>query len=264
MFDLFKKNTEEKASDVKSIREAILQSIKEQLRKAEGGEGNNIRGIQLYITCQPEEKHAYDAALYVDEENKFRNAEVQRIADDFAIDLPEEWAMDILFVDAPPSEAIAIPGVDAALFISTKKNVVQKNVTAYIKIRIGEAEKTIYTITSTGGKIYIGREKKVQTADGFYRENNIAFPEASADAANKFISRQHAHVEFDHEAATFCLFADEGGVPPRNKIKVRSVNNPAPIKLYSTNVGYPLQEGDQVLLGQSALIEFSYTPDEKA
>ena len=97
MFDLFKKNTEEKATDVKTIREAILQFIKEQLRKAEGGEGNNIRGIQLYITCAAEEKHAYNAALYVDEENKFRNVEVQRIADDFAIDLPNEWAMDILF-----------------------------------------------------------------------------------------------------------------------------------------------------------------------
>ncbi len=39
----------------------------------------------------------------------------------------------------------------------------------------GEAEKEEYTITSAGGKINIGREAKVKTADGFYRKNSIAF-----------------------------------------------------------------------------------------
>ena len=59
------------------------------------------------------------------------------------------------------------------------------------------------------------------------------------------------------------LFADEGGVPPRNKIKVRSSKEVNPVKLYSSRVGHRLEEGDQILLGESALLEFSYFAGEK-
>jgi hypothetical protein len=261
MFDLFKNTTEEQHADVKAIRHALLQAIKDQLRKAEGGEGGNIRAIQLFITCKQEDKPVYESAVYLHEEERLRN-EIQRIADDYAIDLPQQWNLEIAFTETAPAEAVAVAGTAVSLFISTKQHVVQKNVTAYIKIRNGEAEKSIYSITSTSGKINIGRERKVQTADGFYRENHIAFPETS-NASNKFVSRQHAHIEFDQEGGHFCLFADEGGVPPRNKIKVRSAGDGQPIKLYSTHLGHPLKEGDQVLLGESALIEFSFSAEDK-
>ncbi len=132
---------------------------------------------------------------------------------------------------------------------------------AYLKVRIGEAEKEEYTISSTTGKIYIGREKKVQTLDGFYRENIIAFPE-SKNESNKFISRQHAHIEYNPDSGFFLLFADEGGIPPRNKIKIRTANEQNPVKLYTTQIGHQLKEGDQILLGESALLEFSYTAGE--
>ena len=263
MFDIFKKDTQGQPKDVKYVRDTLLQSIKEQLRKAEGGEGANIKGLQLFIACTPEERHMYEAAVHLGEEDRFKNEEVQRIADDYAIELPEQWSMEISFGESLPAEAMKIPGLDAALFIATRKNAVQKTATAYIKVRMGEAEKDLYTINSTSGKICIGREKRVQTADGFYRENNIAFPEKTENAGNRFVSRQHAHIEFDNESGNFLLFADEGGVPPRNKIKVRSANDANPIKLYSTKVGYTLKEGDQILLGESALLEFSYSAEEK-
>ena len=157
-----------------------------------------------------------------------------------------------------------IPGLKASVFLVTRKQVVRKSATAYIKVRIGEAEKMQYTITSESGKVCIGREKRVQTATGFYRENNIAFPGNSSNESNRYISRQHAHIEFDQDSGQFMLYADEGGVPPRNKIKIRSSNSDQPIKLFTTGIGHPLEEGDQVLLGQSALIEFSYTPDTES
>jgi hypothetical protein len=133
--------------------------------------------------------------------------------------------------------------------------------TAYLKVRAGQAEKTEYTITSTSGRICIGREKKVVTSGGFYRENTIAF--TGNNEINKFVSRQHAHIEFDNDSGYFILYADEGGVPPKNKMKLRSMKNDQPVKLYSTGIGHRLEEGDQILLGESALLEFSYKPDEK-
>lgn len=259
MFDLFKPKKEERPHDVKGIRDRLLLFIKEQLQKAEGGEGGMIRGMQLYLTPAGEEKHLYEAAVYVDEEGRFRE-EVQKISDDYALDLPEGWNLDVQFVETAPPDAVKAQDIDAALFFSTRKQmVVQALTTAYIRVLNGKADKEVYTITSTGGKVWIGREKKVQAGDGFYRVNTIAFATEDHES-NKYISRQHAHIEWSDDAGCFLLYADEGGVPPRNKVKVRPVEG-APFKLQATNIGHPLQEGDQVILGESALLEFSYKQD---
>lgn len=263
MFDLFKKNAQNGPKDAKIIRDKMLQFIKDQLKKVEGGEGNNIKGINLFISCNAEEKYMYEAAVFFEETDRFKNEEVQKIADDYAIDLPQGWTMEMSFTESLPPEALQIPDLDAGVFIATRKRSIHKHSTAYILVRMGEAEKDIYTLTSTATKIYIGRGKKVQTDDGFYRENDIAFPEKSENKANPFVSRQHAHIEYDNDAGIFLLFADEGGVPPRNKIKVRSANTEIPVKLYTTRIGHPLQEGDQIVLGESALLEFSYSTGKK-
>jgi hypothetical protein len=257
MFDLFKKGEEGNTKDVKSIRDKLLQFIKEQLQKVEGGEGNNIKGLHLFIHCSETEKHMYEAAVYFDDEKRFKDEEVQKIADDFAIDLPENWTMEVSFSETVPPEAIPIPGIQAALFIQTRKRTLIKSATAYVRILNGEAEKEEYTITSTSGKVTIGREKKVQTKEGFFRINTIAFPAGATHEANKFISRQHAHIEWNNDTGTFLLFADEGGIPPSNKIKVKS-GGFALLKLQTMEFGHQLQEGDQIILGDSAVLEFSY------
>ena len=58
--------------------------------------------------------------------------------------------------------------------------------------------------------------------------------------------------------AAFFLFTDEGGIPPANKIKVKPEHGQE-IKLMTTEIGHQLKEGDQVILGESALLEFSYS-----
>jgi len=54
------------------------------------------------------------------------------------------------------------------------------------------------------------------------------------------------------------IFADEGGIPPGNKVKIKSVGVDNLIKLHSIQIGHKLNEGDQVILGESAVFEFSY------
>lgn len=258
MFDLFKKSTQDKPHDVKSVRDSLLRFIKDELQKLEGGEGSNIKGLHLFMAPAEEDRHVYEAAVYLDQEGRFAAEEVQRIADDYAIDLPENWNMEITLVDALPEECKKIPDADAGLFIKTRKHAIQKSATAYIKVLSGEAEKEEYTIESGHGKITIGREKKVQAEDGFFRINTIAFPATSQNDCNKYVSRSHAHIEWDNDAGSFLLFADEGGAPPRNKIKIKSISAPAPVKLQSTHTGHALQEGDQIILGESAVLQFSY------
>lgn len=235
----------------------MLQHIKEQLRKAEGGEGGNIRSLHLFLYPSAEERQVYEAAVYYHEEDRFKK-EVQKIADDFAIDLPEEWAMKTVFTSAPPPEAGKVNDASASLYVSTTKEPLNKKFPdAYVSVLNGEAEKAQYTIKPGNHKIYIGRDKKVRTADGFFRENAIAFNASSTEDSNKYVSRQHAHIEWNGEAASFFLFADEGGIPPMNKIKIRQQDGSI-VKLQNTHIGHQLEEGDQVILGESALLKFSY------
>jgi len=259
MFDLFKKKPEQATKDVKSIRDQLLQFIKTRLAQLEGGEGTRIKGLQLFLTPQEAERHLYEAAVYMEQDGRMKE-EVQRIADDFAIALPPHWDCEISFGNNLPEGAVKAPQLDAALFIRTKEAVLKKTVAASIKVLAGEAEKEEYPITSESGPVNIGRDKKVQTRDNFYRINAIAFAAESADESNKYISRQHAHIEWEAASGSFLLFADEGGVPPRNKIKIRPALGGDPVKLQSTKLGYALQDGDQIILGEKALLEFCYSP----
>lgn len=259
MFSLFNKSNNG-PNDIKGMRDALLRAIKEELQKAEGGEGRNIKAINLFIAEGAGETHRYEAAVYLEEQDRFKE-EVQKIADDFALDLPENWAMEIIFSADFPPEAIRLNHLNAAIFIRTKDHFIQKSASAYIRVLNGEAEQLEYNILSETGKINIGREKQAQANDGFFRLNHIAFPGNSDNESNKYISRQHAHIEWNNDKGCFMLFADEGGIPPGNKIKIRSAVNGNFIKLNSTQIGHQLEEGDQIILGESAVVEFSYKPE---
>ena len=111
---------------------------------------------------------------------------------------------------------------------------------------------------SSNKKINIGREKNVQVAEGYLRQNQIVFPDSSNNKRNRSVSRQHAHIEWSEEFAAFFLYADEGGIPPANKIKVKPEGGQE-IRLITVEAGYHLKEGDQIILGESALLEFSYS-----
>jgi len=259
---MFRKATDN-PTDVKGIRDAFLRSIKEELQKSEGGEGRNIKGLNLFIACADTEKHLYESATHDYDQAIFKN-EIQKIADDFAIDLPASWALEITFTDELPSESLKIANLPASIFIHTRRHSIQKSATAYITVLSAEAEQEQYTLTSTASqKTTIGREKKVQVDGGFFRINTIAFPSDSKNDINKFISRQHAHIEWDGETNCFILYADEGGVPPANKVKIKSAGDESPVKLNSMQIGHRLQEGDQIILGEAAILLFSYVQESE-
>jgi len=262
VFKFFNSDAEERPADVKGVRHALLQFVKQQLQKAEGGEGGNIKGVCLYINTTDAEIHVYEAAVYANEPQKLRD-EIQRMADDYAVELPANWSLDITFDEEIPGEAIKAPNIDVAFFVKTGKHFIKQSATAYIRALSGETLEPEYTLHSGDSKINIGRDKKTQSDEGYFRTNHIAFPSESTLKENKYISRQHAHIEWSNDAGSFMIFADEGGVPPRNKVKVRSEANEQITKLHATHIGHQLQEGDQVILGESAVLEFSYQPLKK-
>lgn len=253
MFNLFKDRT----ADVKTIRNRLLQFIKEKLQRAEGGEGINITTIYLFFFCHDSEQHVYESAVYSNAPGKFKD-ELQRIADDYAIRLPASWKLEIAFTDKYPSQSYIAADINTALFISTKKTgLANQKARAYIRVLSGQAEKDIYVIDPSTDKINIGREAKVLANTGYVRKNTIAFtPKGSMDI-NRSVSRQHAHIKWEKDSGSFLVFADEGGIPPNNKMKIHTAEGIS-IKMQAIEVGHRLQEGDQIILGDTAVLEFTY------
>ena len=136
MFKLFK----ERPHDVKSIRNIIVQFIKEKLQRAQGGEGANIMGVYIFINCSDAEKHLYEASVFANVPGKFKLEEVQRIADDYAITLSPSFKCDIVFTDKFPPQADLIKDINAAVFISTKKSgLINKKNQAFIPCNFHKA-----------------------------------------------------------------------------------------------------------------------------
>jgi hypothetical protein len=259
MFNPFKERT----IDVKQIRHHLMQFIKEKIQGSEGGEGANITGIHLFINCADTERHLYEAAVHAHVPGKFKTDEIQRMADDFAIQLPDSWKFEVTFTDTFPPQSYPIKGIDAALFIATKRSsLTPAKTNAFIRILNGQAEQEIYLVKATNGKINIGREAKVQVQTGFVRQNTIAFVSSGTTDINQSVSRQHAHIEWEPVTGSFLAFADAGGIPPNNKTKIRTANGQL-IKMQAIEVGHRLEEGDQVILGDAAVLSFSYTGEQQ-
>jgi hypothetical protein len=255
MFNLFK----ERPPDVKGIRNIILQCVKDKLQRAQGGEGGNIMGIYIFINCSAADKHLYEAAVFAHVPGKFKMEEVQKIADDYAITLSPSFKFDVAFTDKFPPQAELIKDIDAAIFISTNRSgLSNKRSRAYIRVLNGQAEHEIYLIDGAGGRVNIGREAKVQATGNYVRKNVIAF---LPNERNRSVSRQHAHIEWNPDSNSFLIFADEGGIPPNNKMKVRTPEGVL-IKMQAIEVGHRLAEGDQIILGDMAVLEFTYSADD--
>ena len=254
MIEIFSKQ----AKDVKTCRNELVNFIKEQLQTAEGGEGRGILGLKLFIQCSAADQYIYEAALYNDDVARFQQEELQRIADDYDIALPGGWKFEVVYNEENiPGQAKKSVLKDAALLIITKKNSgIPKATEAVIIALNGETENDGYEISSKEKRINIGRGAHVQTPDGFFRKNKIAFKDDENIPANRSVSRQHAHIEWDNKENCFVLFADEGGIPPTNKMKVRT-NDGMVIKLQTIEIGHKLINGDQVILGNDAVLEFT-------
>ena len=253
------KAKDDKTADVKVLRDAIVVFIKNELQKYQGGEGSNLDDIILFINCSDTERPLYEAAIYQNEKDRFKK-DLQKIADDYAIDLPDNWNLQLIFDELPEATIKSINGT-IGILIKAKENINQSPVVntivehAEIKVLNGETTQSTYNINPKSGRLNIGRGEIVELPNGSNRTNHIAFSGVSSNNANKYVSRHHAHTEWNNEKKCFMVYADAGGIPPANKTKVKNASSGQVYKLQVTDMGYALADHDQIILGDSAVLE---------
>lgn len=255
MFSKFWKDKQQDQSDPKQLRAIILDFVKSEILLLEGGEGRHLHLLKLFLFPAAADRFLYEAAVQSADPSVFRE-EIQRIAENYAVDLPLNWQLEVHFTTDLPGGSKKSPLMPVSLeFGSITVPEILQTEKAVLKILAGKAVQESYIILP-GSRINLGREERVQLRDNSIRINDIAFP-AELHEGNKYVSRQHAHLEWDEPSQTFRLFADEGGVPPGNKTKIRSSTDESLHKLNSVQVGYTLKPGDQVILGDQIVISFN-------
>lgn len=259
MFNIFKKNTERQQPDAKWLRGEMLQLVKEELQLLEGGEGRSLSVLSLVLHPPEEEVFVYRAAVYNGDDQRFRQ-EVQRIADDYALELPDDWQLEIAFLQGQPQGFKAWKGIHGGIRLtmaSAEASQEVKSSVARIRVLKGQAEQPEYLLQPSPGRINIGRGTQTDLSDGSVRINQLVFPDDADFAGNQYVSRQHAHVVWEKDTGVYRFFADAGGLPPANKTKIRFSKDHVVRKLTSAEIGYPLSEGDQLILADSVVLEFT-------
>jgi hypothetical protein len=249
-------NNESGNMDVKEIRTHLLQFLKTELQKYEGGEAQFFETIQLFLAPNADNFSLYQTAAYCDDERALKK-EIQRLADNYNIELPEQWQLTVTYVDELPANASVADSLPAAVQILSRKKVTKTAVisrSALLKVLRGTGEKAEYNVSADMHCINIGRGSTAIMSSGFIRNNDIILTE-EAEGPNRYVSGRHAHIEWSEKHNAFLLFADEGGLPPVNKTKVKSANGTV-IKLHTSAVPHLLHDRDEILLGDQVLLQF--------
>eukprot|EP01035_Chromulina_nebulosa_P031805 gene31805-42421_t len=161
--------------------------------------------LELYVFCASnEEEEVTNVALYADRPDKFRNDELKRKLTNNYIELPCDWFFEINICRDKLPECRIKQGV-YGLDIVTNQRDVKHPALARLSVLSGQTEQETYLLNAAEKQRYnIGRGHSPQLSSGKMHINDIVFlgkEEAGYDAvkgaANPFVSRNHAIIQFD-------------------------------------------------------------------
>jgi hypothetical protein len=100
-------------------------------------------------------------------------------------------------------------------------------------------------------RLHIGREVDVYRNGGIHRRNDLAFVEDSE--ANRSVSREHAHIDYDKKTGEYRLFNDRSYAPGAD-CGTRIVRDGVSREVPRDTRGTRLEPGDEIHLGRAILL----------
>jgi hypothetical protein len=119
---------------------------------------------------------------------------------------------------------------------------------ARLVVREGSANTEELAIAKA--RVHVGREVDVYRNGGILRRNDLAFVEDSD--VNRSVSREHAHIDYDHTTGEYRLFNDrwyERGTDCGTRI----VRDGVSVEVHRDTRGTRLEPGDEIHLGRAVV-----------
>ena len=101
-------------------------------------------------------------------------------------------------------------------------------------------------------RVHVGREVDVYRNGGMARRNDLAFVEDSD--VNRSVSREHAHIDYDHTTGEYRLFNDRWYARGAD-CGTRIVRDGVSLEVHRDSRGTRLEAGDEIHLGR-AIVTF--------
>lgn len=242
----------------------ILKSLKPYIDEKE----SIGTGLKLYVLCKTtEELEITRVALFEELPSKFKNDILQKELADNYIRLSSDWTFEFLIVqDTLP--ACRFSEGNFGLDILKNQSALKDTAKAYLASIIvldGQASQQTYVLNPDHKiEFRIGRGYRPRLNSGRTRINDIVFLEKDDTQYDETkgdkslsVSRNHATIKFDKSTKKYFLYVDEGGLPQsHNRTKILKENNTT-LKLQVLGMPYELMFGDEIELGDGALIAFS-------
>ena len=194
-----------------------------------------------------------------------------RLADNLHMEYGNRFKDINLEQGEPPHELAShslIQGM--ASFVLEKQTQISKSLRASICILADQGElmdnkvildsASIQELPGQCMNIGIGRSPKLDI--GIIRYNHIAInddPNSLTFEMNKYVSRAHANIRYN-EKEGFVIFVEQGGTPERGKRTMINRNGQI-TRLDIKGMGFPLQNGDQIILSRSVILHYEILKD---
>ena len=99
-------------------------------------------------------------------------------------------------------------------------------------------------------RVHVGREVDVYRNGGMRRRNDLAFVEDSE--VNRSVSREHAHIDYDHTTGEYRLFNDRWYARGTD-CGTRIVRDGVSLEVHRDTRGTRLEPGDEIHLGRAVV-----------
>ena len=243
--------TEDGISSIIDLYKDIVDCLKPLYSGNNKNAENSILHIGVFDTCFVS---AYAITI---KDGTFKSKLYEKISTELGI----SFADIIVHTkdDNYPKDRTKIKGRQACFYavLPITASVVSSKAQIEVLHNRGKLLKDVYVLSLTDKEQSwnIGRGKISQVGKGYIRQNHIVFDDDSTNECNKYVSRNHAHIEYS-DGVGFLLYVDEGG---RRSVKNRTrVIRCKEFMDLESNMIVPvqLQDGDQIELGKHAILGF--------
>ena len=238
---LLRSPSPEQRRELIEVHRAILEEVASRVVSLPRGKlGFDSSHIRIEIFAEPEQRPSYERVFL---KGAALEHQIRSSFQEMGVEHPDRLKVEVELVGDLPSEARA-RGFDISYSNHSAAPTAAQPREIRLTVLVGAAEQSEYRFQRQ--RVNIGRLPEVLDAQlRPIRRNDVALKDGAA-GVNATVSRTHAHLEWDSEAARFRLF-DDGSAHGTTLLREGSLI-PVP---KGASKGVLLHTQDQIIVGQA-------------
>lgn len=237
----------EEPPELAEIRLAVLDQIREKSYRSGGKKVFPFDLLRVRLQGVEESRREIFAGHFF---RRYLETEVRNALRDAGCRYPEN-----LRVEVEPRAGLPQRGEEWLVVETTAQEGSGSRSWPQARLVVREGKANAEVLPLSKARTNIGRVVDVYREEGLFRRNDLAFAEDTA--ANRTVSREHAHIAFDRATGEYRLFNDRwyprgGPHPPECGTWV--VRDGMSQEVHRSSRGTKLEPGDEIHFGRAVVV----------